>query len=68
MSTIDELINRVREFATERKWRPAKLATEAGLHANTLRSMWDDGWSPNAATLRKLEEIMLPDNDQEDAA
>lgn len=39
------------------------LAAKAGLHLNTLRSLYAPTWSPTLATLDRLERVLLPQDD-----
>ena len=53
MST--QLIDRIRSLVASGDVSRSGLARAAGLHANTLRDLDDDGWNPTADTLKKLE-------------
>lgn len=52
------LISRVRSFAAEKGWKPARFARTAGLHPNTLRNFDNEAWNPTLETLRKLEAVI----------
>lgn len=54
---VDQAIENVRSFAIAKGWSRWKLATEAGLHQNTLRYFDREDWNPRVETLRKLEAI-----------
>lgn len=55
MSSQADIIMRVREFATNNRIRPARLAKMADLHPNTLRDIQSDEWNPRLTTLLALE-------------
>ena len=57
MST--QLIDRVRRLVTDGSMSRSGLARAAGLHANTLRDLTDEGWNPTADTLGKLERFLF---------
>ncbi len=61
MST--QLIEKLRRLVTEGGMSRSGLARAAGLHANTLRDLEDEGWNPTAETLRKLEMFLFSSND-----
>lgn len=61
--TVDQVIARIRAFATWKRWAPSRLAVEAGLSNMALRDMDAPGWSPTTATLRKLEALIPADFD-----
>jgi len=61
MST--QLIDRVRRLVTDGGMSRSGLARAAGLHANTLRDLMDDGWNPTADTLGKLERFVFANDD-----
>jgi len=52
------LIADLQAFAAERRWRPSRLAKEAGLHPNTLRHFKLPTWNPTLDTLRRLESLI----------
>jgi len=60
-TSIDAVIERIRAYAKAQGWPKSKLAKEAGLQDTTLRHFDRPGWSPNAATLRRLEIIIPPE-------
>lgn len=64
MSTIDQLVTKVRTEAARRGIRPATLARLSGLSLNTLRGMYGSDWNPRIETLRKIEATL----DQEKVA
>lgn len=61
---IEAVLSNVREFAQRKGWKPARLATEARLHPNTLLHMDSPSWSPTANTLRKLEVVIAREEDE----
>ena len=61
MST--QLIDRVRRLVTDGGMSRSGLARAAGLHANTLRDLMEDGWNPTADTLGKLERFVFANDE-----
>lgn len=61
MVFVDLSIKRIREFLRSSGLSKNRLAQEAGLRESTLRNMHRDGWSPSAATLRRLEKAIPHD-------
>ena len=61
MST--QLIERVRRLVADGGMSRSGLARAAGLHANTLRDLMEDGWNPTADTLGKLERFVFANDD-----
>lgn len=59
--TIPAAVARIRAFAIQQGWRPARFAREAGLSPNALRDFDGPDWSPNVATLLALEAIIPAD-------
>jgi 3,4-dihydroxy 2-butanone 4-phosphate synthase/GTP cyclohydrolase II len=57
------LIDRVRKLVSEGGMSRSGLARAAGLHANTLRDLMEDGWNPTADTLGKLERFIFANDD-----
>lgn len=55
---IENLIEKIRTFAKDRKLTKSALAKKAGFQDTTLRKFWDDDWNPTAKTLSKLEAVM----------
>ena len=51
----ESLIARLRDLVANGEETKAGMARAAGLHANSLRALDEDGWNPTADTLRKLE-------------
>ena len=51
----ESLIARLRDLVASGEESKAGMARAAGLHANSLRALDEDGWNPTADTLRKLE-------------
>jgi transcriptional regulator with XRE-family HTH domain len=60
MSTVDRLIQDLRQEARRRRLTKKSLAEVAGLHPNTLAGFNKDGWAPSIYTLRNLERVLLP--------
>jgi 3,4-dihydroxy 2-butanone 4-phosphate synthase/GTP cyclohydrolase II len=58
-----QLIDRVRRLVTEGGMSRSGLARAAGLHANTLRDLMEDGWNPTADTLGKLERFVFANDE-----
>ena len=57
------LIDRIRRLVTEGGMSRSGLARAAGLHANTLRDVTQEGWNPTADTLAKLERMLDESDD-----
>jgi 3,4-dihydroxy 2-butanone 4-phosphate synthase/GTP cyclohydrolase II len=57
------LIDRVRKLVTDGGMSRSGLARAAGLHANTLRDLTEEGWNPTADTLGKLERFLFANDD-----
>ena len=60
MLTIEELIGDLLANVLRTGESKASLARRSKLHPNTLRWFGDQGWNPSAATLRRLEQALLP--------
>ena len=58
-----QLIDRVRRLVTDGGMSRSGLARAAGLHANTLRDLTEEGWNPTADTLGKLERFLFANDD-----
>lgn len=56
--SIDQAIERVRQFRVAKGWTVNRFAVEAGVTESTLRKIDDDGWNPERKTLLKLEAVM----------
>lgn len=61
-------ISRIRAYARHRQWGKHRLATEAGLHANTLRDFDNPSWNPRLETLRALAQLVPDDFKPGDSA
>jgi transcriptional regulator with XRE-family HTH domain len=56
--SINQTLERVREFRQRKGWTLSKFAREAGLRESTIRKMDDDSWNPEIRTLQKLEAVI----------
>lgn len=59
MHRIDQLLDDLVRAASRRGISKRSLARQAGLHENTLAGLGKPGWGPSAATIRRLEAILL---------
>lgn len=62
MINVDSAILRIKAYADHMGWKKSRLAKEAGFSSDrTLKDIYEEGWNPTAATLRRLEKI-IPNN------
>ena len=59
--THSAVLDRIRAFAREKRWRPGTLAAKAGLSRGTLGPLFDPDWSPSSATIRACEALIPAD-------
>ena len=57
MSKVQEIINEAKELTRLKGWSRVRLASEAGVHKNTLRYLERDDFSCTSTTLSKLETV-----------
>lgn len=61
IATFNTVLDRIRAFAEARRWKPARLAREAGLSDVTTRGMARADWAPSGNTVRALEALIPAD-------
>jgi transcriptional regulator with XRE-family HTH domain len=57
--SINQTLERVREFRQRKGWTLSRFAREAGLKESTIRKMDTPAWNPEARTLEKLEAVIV---------
>jgi ribosome-binding protein aMBF1 (putative translation factor) len=56
--SINQTLERIRKFRTDKGWSINKLAKTAGVAEATLRKIDDDNWNPETRTLQRLEAVV----------
>lgn len=59
--TVDAALDRIRAWARSNKFKPARVASLAGLSDGATRKLFDDDWAPTVTTLRAIEAVMPAD-------
>ena len=59
--SVDDVIFRIRAFATKQGWKKSLYGEMAGVQDTTLRHFHNDDWNPTAETLRRLEAVIPPE-------
>lgn len=59
--TSKVVLDRLRAYARVHGLTKTRFAEIAGLRDTVLRNFWEDDWSPNFATVRKLESVVPED-------
>lgn len=56
---IEKRLNKIRAFAKKNGWSASKIGVKAGLHKNTMRSLFKKSdWVPSERTLDKIEAMI----------
>ena len=58
MYKVDKIISEIKGFMKDHSWSKYKVASEAGLHKNTLVDIGKKNFNPTADTLRKCEKLI----------
>lgn len=52
------VLDRIRAYATARKWTPGRLAVAAGLSRGTLSDLHDADWQPSTRIVMAIEAVI----------
>lgn len=61
MSSIHDVISRIRAYRIEQGWSIHRLGREAGVGESTIRRMDSADWNPTRDILHRLEAV-IPEN------
>ena len=59
--SLSACLDRIRAWARANKWKPARLAREAGVAEKVTRGLEGPNWVPNASSIKKIE-LIIPAN------
>jgi lambda repressor-like predicted transcriptional regulator len=62
MADIKKTLKEIRSFIRTSGIAPSRLAVMAGLSVNALRGVMQDDWSPQAATISKIQRAIKSHN------
>lgn len=61
MSSIQDVISRIRAYRLEKGWSIHRLGREAGVGESTIRKMDSAEWNPTRDILHRLEAVIPAD-------
>lgn len=61
MTSIQNVISRIRAFRADRQWSIHRLGREAGIGESTIRKMDSADWNPTKEIIERLEAVIPND-------